>query len=94
MIHGELSKFFLAEYFNDESNNQGGPLALLRGIRQCFIDFQNRCILATDELSRLVIESAGQQPATLMDSRTQELALERQTLLWELSNFEPIGTQQ
>ncbi len=33
-IHGEFSKFFRAEYFDDESNNKGGPLALLRGIQQ------------------------------------------------------------
>jgi hypothetical protein len=51
-----------------------------------FIEIQNRCVLATDELSRLVIEPAGQRPATLKDFRTQELALERQTQatqLWE-----------
>ena len=53
MIHGEFSKFFRAEYFNGESNNKGGPLLLLRGIQQCFIDIQNRCVRATDELSRL-----------------------------------------
>ncbi len=64
------------------------------GIQQCFIDIQNRCVQATDELSRLVIETAGQRPATLKDFRTQELALERQTRLWELSKFEPIGTHQ
>ncbi len=28
------------------------------------------------------------------DFRTQELALERQTQLWELGKFEPIGTHQ
>ncbi len=28
------------------------------------------------------------------DFRTQELALERQTQLWDLSKFEPIGTRQ
>ena len=33
-------------------------------------------------------------PATLKDFQTQELALERQTQLWELSKFEPIGTHQ
>ena len=49
---------------------------------------------ATDELSRLVIETAGQRPATLKDFHTQELALERQTQLWELSKFEPIGIHQ
>ncbi len=60
-------------------NNKGGPLILLRGIQQYFIAIQNRCVRATDELSRLVIETAGQRPATLKDFRTQELALERQT---------------
>jgi hypothetical protein len=83
-IHEEFSKFFRADYF-DESNNEGGPSALLRGIQQCFIDIQNRCVRATDELSKLVIETAGQRPATLKDFRTQELALERQTRLLELS---------
>jgi hypothetical protein len=57
-IHEEFSKFFRAEYFNDESDNKGGPLALLRGIQQCFIGIQNRCVWATDQLSRLVIETA------------------------------------
>ncbi len=66
----------------------------MRGIQQCFIDIHNRCVRATDELSRLVIETASQRPATLQDFRTQELALERQTQLWELSKFEPIGTRQ
>ena len=46
------------------------------------------------ELSRLVIETASHRPATLKDFRTQELVLERQTRLWELSKFEPIGTRQ
>ncbi len=61
-----------------------------------FFEIQNRCVRATDELSRfaLVIETAGQRPATLTDFRTQQLALERQTQLWELSKFEPIGTHQ
>ncbi len=96
MIHGEFSNFFRTEYFNGESNKQGGPLALLRGIQQCFIEIQNRRVRATDELSRLVIETAtsSQPPATLKDFQTQELALERQTQLWELSKFEPIGTHQ
>jgi hypothetical protein len=93
-LHEEFSKFFRAEYFDDESNNKGGPLALLRGIQQCFIDIQNRCVRATDEPSRLVIETAGQRPATLKDFRTQELALDMQTRLWELSKFQPIGTHQ
>ncbi len=69
-------------------------MALLQGIQQCFIDIQNRCVRATDELSRLVIETARQRPATLKDFRTQELALKRKTQLWELSKFEPIGTHQ
>jgi hypothetical protein len=56
MIDGEFSKFFRAEYFNGESNKQGGSLALLRGIQYCFIDIQNRCVRATEELSKLVIE--------------------------------------
>jgi hypothetical protein len=91
MIHGEFSKFFRT----DESNKTGGPLAIMRGIKQCssFIEIQNRCVRATDELSRLVIETAGQRPA-LKDFRTQELTLERQAQLWELSKFEPIGTHQ
>ncbi len=94
MINGEFSIFFRAEYFNGEPNNKGGPLAILRGIQQCFIEIQNRCVWATDELSRFarVIETAGQRPATLTDFRTQQLAPERQTQLWELSKFEPIGT--
>ncbi len=71
MIHVEFSKFFRAEYFNGESTKQDGSLALLCGIQQCFIDIQNRCVLATDELSRLVIETASQRPATPKDFRTQ-----------------------
>ncbi len=51
IIHVEFSKFFRAEYFNGESTKRGGSLALLRGIQQCFIDIQNRCVRATDELS-------------------------------------------
>ena len=65
MLHAEFSKFFRTEYFNGESNQQGGSSALLCGIQQCFIETQNRCVLATDELSRLVIETASQRPATL-----------------------------
>ncbi len=41
-----------------------------------------------------MIETASQRPATLKDFGTQELALERQTQLWELSKFEPISTRQ
>ena len=38
--------------------------ALDHGIQQCFIDIQNRCVRATDEILRLVIETTGQLPAT------------------------------
>ncbi len=77
-IPEEFSKFFCAEYFDDESDDKGGPLALLCGIQQCFIDIQNHCVRATDDLSRLVIETASQRPATLKDLLTQELVLDRQ----------------
>jgi hypothetical protein len=55
MIHGEFPKFFRTEYFNGKSNSNGRPLALLRRILQYFMEIQNCCVLATDELSRLVI---------------------------------------
>jgi hypothetical protein len=64
-----------AQILQWRNDKQGGPLALLRGIQQCFIEIQNRCVQDTDELSRLVIEIASQRPATLKDFRTQELAL-------------------
>jgi hypothetical protein len=35
-------------------------------------EIQNRCVRATDELSRMVIETTGQRPATLKDFRTQD----------------------
>jgi hypothetical protein len=38
----------------------------------------------------LVIETASQRPATLKDFRTEELAIEMQTRLLELSKFQPI----
>jgi hypothetical protein len=72
----------------------------MRGIQQFFIDIQNRCVLAADQLSRLVIETAGQRPATLNDFQTKSLRLRgklgygRQTRLWELSKFQPIGKHQ
>ncbi len=68
----------LVPYFNGESTRQSGSLALMRGIQQCFIDIQNRCVRATDELSRLIIETASHRPATLKDFRTQELALDQE----------------
>jgi len=71
MIHAEFTKFFCAEYFKDESIEQSGSLAKMRGIQQCFIIIQNRCVRATDELSRLVIETASYRPATLKDFRTE-----------------------
>jgi hypothetical protein len=42
MIDGIFSVFFRAEYFDDESNNNGGPLVFLLEIEQCFLDNQNR----------------------------------------------------
>ena len=59
MIHAEFTKFFRAEYVKDESIEQGGSLAKMRGIQQFFIIIQNRCVRATDELSRLVIETVS-----------------------------------
>jgi hypothetical protein len=47
-----------------------------------------------EELSKLVIETAYQRPATLKDFRTQELAIEMQIRLLELSNSQPIGSLQ
>jgi hypothetical protein len=94
MIHAEFTKFFRAEYFKDESIEQCGFLAKMRGIQQCFIMIQNRCVRATDELSRLVIKTASHRPATRKDFRTQELTLKRQTRLWELSKFEQISSRQ
>jgi hypothetical protein len=94
MIHEEFSEFFCSEYFDYESDNKGSSLALLCGIQQCFTDIQNRCVLATDDLSRLVIETAGQRPATLKYLQTQELALDMQTRLLELRKFQSIGSLQ
>ncbi len=51
-------------------------------------------MLATEELSRSVIETAGQLSAPLKDIRTQELAIDMQTRLLELSKFQPIGSVQ
>jgi hypothetical protein len=42
----------------------------------------------------LVIEAAGQRPATLKYLLTQELALDMLTRLWELNKFQPFGTHQ
>jgi hypothetical protein len=54
MIHGEFSKFFGAEYFDDESNNKGGPLALLRGIQQC-LGFNNVLLIFRIVVFRLLM---------------------------------------
>ncbi len=54
MINAEFTKFFCAEYFKDESIEQGGSLAKMRGIQQCFIIIQNRCVRATGELSHIL----------------------------------------
>jgi hypothetical protein len=50
MIHADFTKFFraAAEYYNDEPIEHGGSLAKMRGIQQCFIIIQNRCVRATD----------------------------------------------
>ncbi len=70
------------------------PLAEQYGIQDCFIVIQNRCVQATEELSRLVTETARQQPATQKDFRTQELAINIQTLLFKLGKFQAIGSLQ
>jgi hypothetical protein len=93
-IHEEFSKFFCAEYFEGTLEEKNSPLAALHGIQNCFIIIQNRCVQATEQLSRLVIEAAGQRPATLKDFRTQELAIEIRTLLLELSKFQHIISLQ
>ena len=94
MIHTEFTKFFCAECFKTESIEQGGSLAKMRGIQQCFIIIQNRCVRATDEIYRMVNETAGHRPGTLKEFRAQEIALERQVRLLERSKFEPIGSRQ
>jgi hypothetical protein len=65
-------------------------MAALHGIQDCFIIIQNRYAQATEELSRFVIETAKQRPAGLKDFRTQELAVDVQTRLLELSKFPAI----
>ncbi len=40
IIHTEFSKFFRAEYFNDESTERGGSLAIMCGIQQCLLIFR------------------------------------------------------
>jgi hypothetical protein len=77
-IHEKLSKFFCAEYFEEELEDKESPLAPLHAIQNLFIIFQNRCVLATDELSISVIETAGQRPAQLKDIRTKELTIDLQ----------------
>ncbi len=48
--------------------------------------------MATEDLSRLVTKSAKQRPATLKDLRTQEIAIDGQTRLLELSRFQALGS--
>ncbi len=93
-IHEEFSKSFCAEYFVEDLEEKESPLAPLHGIQKCFIIIQNRCVSATDELSRLVIETADQRPATLKDIWTQELAIDMQIRLLEFSKFQSIGSLQ
>jgi hypothetical protein len=83
----EFSKFFCTEYFDETLEEKDSQLAPLHGIQKCFIIIKNRCVQATEELSRLVFDTACQRPATLNDFRTQEVALEMQTRLLELSKF-------
>jgi hypothetical protein len=91
-IHEELSKVFCAEYFEKDLEEKDNPLAPLHGIQKCFIIIQNRGVLAADELSRLIIETGGQRPATLKDMQTQELAIDMQIRLLELSKFQSISS--
>ncbi len=91
-IHEEFSKFFCTEYIEKDLEEKDSRLAPLHSIQICFIIIQNRCVLATDELSTLVIETAGQRPATLKDMRTQELAIDMQTRRMELSKI-PVHRQ-
>jgi hypothetical protein len=67
-IHEELSKFIFAEYFEETLGEKDSPLAPLHGIQKCFIIFQNRCVQATEELSRLVNETASQHPEGSLDA--------------------------
>jgi hypothetical protein len=43
MIHVEFSKFFRTEYFNGESNQTGGPLAILRYNNVFYRDSKSLC---------------------------------------------------
>ncbi len=56
-------------------------LAPPHGIQIIIIIIQNQCVQATEELSRLVTDTASQLPGALKDFRTQELAIEVQTRL-------------
>jgi hypothetical protein len=61
----EFSKFSCSENFEGTLEEKDSPLAALHGTQKCFIVIQNRCVQATEELSKLVIETASQRPATL-----------------------------
>ncbi len=84
-IHEEFSKFLYAEYFEGSVEEKDSPFAAPHGIQKCFFIVQNWCVQATEELSRFAIETASQRPAALRDFRTEELAIEMQTRLLELS---------
>ncbi len=89
-----MKKFFCTVYFEGtlEENHLWAPL---HGIQKCFIIIQNQCVQAAlEELSRLVTGSASQQPATLNDFQTQELAIEMQMWPWEIIKLQPIGSLQ
>ncbi len=59
-IHEEFSKFFCAEFFEEILEEKDSPLAQLHGIQKCFIIIQNRCVEATEKLSRLATETGCQ----------------------------------
>ncbi len=66
-LHEEFSKFFYAEYFKDSPEEKDSPLAVLQRIQDGFIIIQNRCVKATEEHFRLVVETVSLRPATLKD---------------------------
>ncbi len=94
MIHEEFSNFFSLNTLREPLKRKIVHWQQLHGIKKCFFIIQNRCVQPTELLSRLVIETACQRPATLKDFRTQELSIEMQTWLLELSEFQPIGRKQ
>ncbi len=53
-IHEVFSKFCHIDYFKESLDEKDIPLAGLHVIQGCFIIIQNRCVKATEALSRLV----------------------------------------